>query len=41
MTTGIAAPRLRFGDQGYDQARAAWNLNGHHRPAAVVMAEGL
>ncbi len=27
------------GAEGYDQARAAWNLNARHRPAMVVMAE--
>ena len=26
MTTGIAAPPLRFGDPGYHEGRAAWNL---------------
>ncbi len=44
-TTGTKSKRrlldgmFRPGDEGYDQARAAWNLNGHHRPATVVMAE--
>jgi FAD/FMN-containing dehydrogenase len=28
------------GDEGYDGARAAWNLNAHQSPALVVMAEG-
>ena len=28
------------GDVGYDEARAAWNLNAHQSPAVVVMAEG-
>lgn len=27
------------GDDGYDAGRAAWNLNAHQRPAAVVIAE--
>lgn len=27
------------GDEGYDGARAAWNLNARQRPAVVVMAE--
>jgi FAD/FMN-containing dehydrogenase len=27
-------------DDGYDEARAAWNLNVHQHPALVVMAEG-
>ena len=39
MTTGIAAPPLRFGDPGYDEGRAAWNRNAGQIPAAVVMAE--
>ncbi|MDQ5818736.1 MAG: FAD-binding oxidoreductase [Actinomycetota bacterium] len=30
---------LRPGEEGYDEARAAWNLNARQRPAAVVMAE--
>src|SRR4028118_2238562 len=28
------------GDEGYDGARAAWNLNAHQQPALVVEAEG-
>src|SRR5918999_210877 len=28
------------GDEGYDEARAAWNLNAHQQPALVVEAEG-
>ena len=28
------------GDGGYDEARAAWNLNAHQHPALVVAAEG-
>jgi hypothetical protein len=31
---------LRPGEEGYDEARAAWNLNAHQRPAVVVVAEG-
>ncbi len=30
---------LRPGEEGYDEARAAWNLNARQRPAVVVMAE--
>ena len=26
-------------DAGYDRARRAWNLNAHHEPAVVVLAE--
>ena len=29
----------RAGDEGYDDARAAWNLNAQLRPAVVVMAK--
>jgi FAD/FMN-containing dehydrogenase len=32
------APR-RPADAGFDQGRAAWNLNAHHRPVIVVKAE--
>jgi FAD/FMN-containing dehydrogenase len=28
------------GEEGYDGARAAWNLNAHQHPALVVVAEG-
>ncbi len=31
---------LRPGDAGYDQARAAWNLNARQSPAVIVLAEG-
>lgn len=27
-------------DEGYDEARSAWNLNAHQHPALVVVAEG-
>ena len=27
-------------EEGYEEARAAWNLNAHQSPALVVMAEG-
>ena len=30
---------LRPGEEDYDTARAAWNLNAHQRPAVVVVAE--
>ena len=39
MTTGLAAPPLRFGDPGYDEGRAAWNPAARQTPAVVVMAE--
>jgi FAD/FMN-containing dehydrogenase len=28
------------GEEGYDEARKAWNLNAHQNPALVVMAAG-
>jgi FAD/FMN-containing dehydrogenase len=28
------------GEEGYDEARAAWNLNAEQRPAVAVVAEG-
>ena len=31
---------LRPGEEGYDEASKAWNLNAWQRPAVVVMAEG-
>ena len=31
---------LRPGEEGYDEASRAWNLNARQRPAAVVVAEG-
>ena len=30
---------LRPGEEGYDEASRAWNLNARQRPAVVVMAE--
>ncbi len=27
-------------EEGYDEARKAWNLNAHQHPALVVMAAG-
>jgi hypothetical protein len=30
---------LVAGDEGYDEARRAWNLAADHRPDAVVLAE--
>ncbi len=30
---------LRPGEDGYDEARTAWNLNAHQRPAVVAVAE--
>jgi FAD/FMN-containing dehydrogenase len=39
MTTGLDTLPLRYGDPGYDEGRAAWNLVARQTPAAVVMAE--
>ena len=48
QTTSGPVPDLRArlrgaavlpGDDAYDAARAAWNLNARHRPALVVLAE--
>ena len=30
---------LRSGEEGYEEARAAWNLNARQSPAVVVMAK--
>lgn len=38
MKTTSPPALLRPGDEGYDAACAAWNLNVHHRPALAVMA---
>ena len=37
---GLKGDAYTPGDGGYDEARAAWNLNAHQHPALVVMAEG-
>ena len=39
MVSQLHGAVLRPGDEGYDAARAAWNLNADQRPAVVVMAE--
>jgi FAD/FMN-containing dehydrogenase len=39
MRARLRGALLRPGDDGYDGARAAWNLNARQRPAVVVMAE--
>ena len=36
LRSRVRGPVLAPGDEGYDAARAAWNLNAEHRPAAVV-----
>ena len=39
LRSRFRGPLLRLGDEGYREARAAWNLNAQQWPAAVVMAE--
>jgi FAD/FMN-containing dehydrogenase len=31
---------LRPGEEGYDEASRAWNLNAHQQPAMVILADG-
>src|SRR3712207_6310436 len=40
LRAGLRGDAFVPGDEGYDEARAAWNLNAHQHPALVVMAEG-
>jgi FAD/FMN-containing dehydrogenase len=40
LREGLKGDAYVPGDEGYDEARAAWNLNAHQHPAVVVMAEG-
>jgi hypothetical protein len=39
LRTRLRGALLRPGEEGYEDARAAWNLNAHQRPAVVVVAE--
>ena len=39
LRTRLRGEVLAPGDDGYDKARQAWNLNAEHRPALVVLAE--
>ena len=39
LRSRFRGPLLRLGDEGYREARAAWNLNAQQWPAAVVVAE--
>jgi hypothetical protein len=41
LRTRLRGTLLLPGEAGYDEGRAAWNLNARHRPAVVVMAEGV
>ena len=40
MRAHLRGTLLRPGEEGYDEASAAWNLNARQRPAVVIMAEG-
>src|SRR5919199_2940723 len=37
---GLRGAAYAPGEDGYDEARRAWNLNAHQHPAVVVVAEG-
>jgi FAD/FMN-containing dehydrogenase len=38
LRAGLRGDAYVPGEDGYDEARKAWNLNAHQRPAVVVMA---
>lgn len=40
LRSGLRGAALLPGEQGYDEASTAWNLNARQRPALVVVAEG-
>ena len=40
LRAGLKGAAYVPGDEGYDEARAAWNLNARQHPALVVVAEG-
>jgi len=40
LRAGLRGAVYAPGEQGYDEARKAWNLNAHQHPALVVMAVG-
>jgi FAD/FMN-containing dehydrogenase len=40
LRTHLQGALLRPGEEGYEGARAAWNLNARQSPAVVVVAEG-
>ena len=40
LRAGLRGDAYAPGDEGYDEARSAWNLNARQHPALVVMAEG-
>jgi FAD/FMN-containing dehydrogenase len=39
LRAGLRGALLRPGEEGYDEARTAWNLNARQSPAVVVVAE--
>lgn len=40
LRSGLRGTAYAAGEEGYDEASRAWNLNAHQEPALVVMAEG-
>ena len=40
LRAGLRGTVYAPGEEGYDEARKAWNLNAHQHPALVVMAAG-
>ena len=40
LRAGLRGTAYAPGEEGYDEASRAWNLNAHQHPALVVMAEG-
>ncbi|HET7270042.1 MAG TPA: FAD-binding oxidoreductase, partial [Rubrobacter sp.] len=40
LRAGLRGTAYAPGEEGYDEASRAWNLNAHQRPALVVVAEG-
>ena len=40
LRAGLRGDAYGPGEDGYDEARTAWNLNAHQPPALVVMADG-
>lgn len=41
LRAGLKGAAYAPGDEGYDEARGAWNLSVEQRPAVVVVAEGV
>jgi hypothetical protein len=37
----LSGTALAPGDEGWDEARQAWNLTADQRPAGVVLAQGV